>query len=106
MKVQALLNLLRPFAAILDAHGGGRLAARINALADVWAPAMSWKVKDLLSRAWPSDQLPEVDDDKGARVPGGACAPTGGPKGSREAGSNQGPRRNHQRPRTARQDGS
>jgi len=64
MKVQALLRLLRPYAAILDSHGGGRLAARINALADVWAPAMSWNVKDLLSRAWPSDQLPEVDDDR------------------------------------------
>jgi hypothetical protein len=64
MKVQAFLNILRPYAAIIDAHGGGQLAARMNALADVWSPAMSWNVKDLLSRAWPSDELPEVDEDR------------------------------------------
>ena len=62
MKVGTLVSILRPYAAILHANGANGLAVCIRQLADVWGPAMSWNVKDLLSRAWPNDQLPEVDE--------------------------------------------
>lgn len=62
MKVEAFLSILRPYAVILAAHGSSGLANRINALADVWAPAMSWNVKDLLRRAWPTETLPQADE--------------------------------------------
>lgn len=61
MKVGALIEVLRPYAAVLAAHESA-LATRINALGDVWAPIMSWNVKDLLRRAWPAGSLPDADE--------------------------------------------
>jgi hypothetical protein len=63
MKVGSFLDVLRPYAVIAAAHGDERLAARINAFGDVWAPIMSWNVKDLLSRAWPKETNSDADPD-------------------------------------------
>lgn len=62
MKVEAFVSILRPYASLLANRGAVGLAARINALADVWSPAMSWNVKGLLRKAWPAHQLPEADE--------------------------------------------
>lgn len=63
MKVETLVAVLRPYAAIAAAHGDGRLAARVNALGEAWAQNMTWNVKDLLSRAWPSEPLADAEAD-------------------------------------------
>lgn len=62
MKVGTLIDVLRPYAAVVAAHGDARLAVRMDALENAWTPIMSWDIKDLLKRAWPSDPLPEVDE--------------------------------------------
>lgn len=61
MKVQAFLNVLRPYADIV-AQSDKRLAERISTLADIWASNMSWNVKDLLSRAWPAAPVVAADE--------------------------------------------
>ncbi len=62
MKVRAFLDVLRPYSAVIAAHGGRELAAHANTLGDVWATAMTWNVKDLLTKAFPSAELPEADE--------------------------------------------
>jgi hypothetical protein len=62
MKVKAFLEVLRPYAVVIAAHGSEHLATQMNALRNVWTSAMSWNVKDLLHRAWPKECLPEADE--------------------------------------------
>jgi hypothetical protein len=62
MKVKAFVDVLGPYAAVIAAHGGGRLASQIAAIKDAWTPVMSWNVKDLLTRGWPATTVAEADE--------------------------------------------
>jgi hypothetical protein len=62
MKVSAFLSVLRPYSAVIAKNGNVRLATQINALGDAWELVMSWNIKDILVRAWPTEPLTTADD--------------------------------------------